>query len=293
VSEQLGVGAAVRRVREARGITLRALAASLGVSPATLSELERDRAPVTITRLARLAEVLDVAVSDLLNPADRPDPSASVRPAAGASGSARTSAYSASSLPAASWREFDDMAMDPILQAATRLFVAHGFHATSVRAVAAEAGLSVAGVYHHHPSKEHLLVALLDTTMAEIVWRLEAARAAGRDAIESLALMVESLALFHAVRGDLAFLGASEMRGLGERERLRVTALRDDVQRALDDQARAATSRDDVRVATRAIATMCTALPSWYRPDGPIAPQEIAARYAGYALAMLGLPAAR
>ena len=154
--------------------------------------------------------------------------------------------------------------------------------------------MSVAGVYHHYPSKEQILVAILDLTMGEIAWRLEAARDEGQNAVESFALMVESLALFHAVRGDLAFLGASEMRGLGA-DRGRITEMRDEVQHVLDRQALEALAEnpiagqdaDEVRVATRAIATMCTSLPSWFRLDGPLTPREVAARYADYALALL------
>ncbi len=229
--------------------------------------------------------MLDVAAADLLASTD---PSAPLAPTH--EFGSRTSTDDQHD-----WREFDGIVMDPVLQAATRLFVAQGFHATTVRQVAAEAGMSVAGVYHHYPSKEQILVAILDLTMSEIAWRLAAAREQGRDPVESLALMVESLALFHAVRGDLAFLGASEMRGLGS-ERARITAMRDEVQHAMDRQAQRAVdegslatlSEDDVRVVTRAVATMCTSLPSWFRLDGPMSPRDVASRYAAYALALLG-----
>lgn len=291
-AERLDVGAVIRGRREASGLSLRTLAAMLGVSPGTVSALERGLTPITVQRLEQVAVVLGVDAAELL---------ASSTPIPARLEQASPSGRPDRTLPRGqrgrgSWREFDSVEMDPILQAATRLFVVHGFHATTVREIAASAGMSVAGVYHHYPSKEQILVALLDFTMSEIAWRIEAARAEGEDAVESFALMVESLALFHAVRGDLAFLGASEMRGLGHGERARVTALRDDVQRSLDRQARAvvntgeltALGPDEVRVATRAIATMCTSLPSWFKPDGPLGPRDVASRYAAYALALLG-----
>ena len=40
--------------------------------------------------------------------------------------------------------------------------------------------------------------------------------------------------------------------------------------------------------ATMALVTMCTAVAQWYRPDGPLRPDEIADRYADLGLAMLG-----
>lgn len=283
------VGVAIRATREARGLSLRALASRVGVSPATLSAIERDLTPITVQRLEQVAAVLDVDSAELLAQTstcvDLGRTSWPETPVAGRRPGAQET----------SWREFDVVEMDPILHAATRLFVVQGFHATTVREIAAAAGMSVPGVYHHFPSKERILVALLDFTMSEIAWRIDDARNEGRNAAHSFALMVESLALFHAVRGDLAFLGASEMRGLGRSERARITALRDAVQHALDRQAfaaietseKAAIEPDEVRVATRAVATMCTSLPSWFKVDGPMDARGIASRYARCALTLL------
>lgn len=262
------VPASVRAAREARGISLRGLASQLDVSPATLSAVETGRTPLTVDRLQRIAELLDFPVARLLRGDVLP-------PSAGAH------------VGPEAWRRYEDLALGPILDAATLLFVRHGYHATSVREVAGVAGVSVAGIYHHYPSKQHLLVALLDVTMTEIRWRLLAARDEGTTAQEAFALMVESLALFHAVRGDLAFLGASEMRGVAEPDLSRIAALRDEVQHLLDEQAALAFPRAEVRTACRAIATMCTSLPSWFDLHGPISAQQVAREYAVLAVAML------
>lgn len=268
-------GVAIRAARSARGLSLRALAARLGVSPATMSAYETGRTPLTVDRLRDVAQLLDVPVTRLLtgDPAPAPGP---VAPSGG------------------DWRAFGELRLDPALTAALRVFVARGYHAATMREVAAEAGLSVAGVYHHYTSKQDMLVRLLDLTMADIRWRLIAARDETSEGGElgRFARMVESLALFHALRGDLAFLGASEMRSLAPAERARITALRDEVQHLLDEQAERAVAEEgpasvDVRTATRAVATMCTSLPSWFRPDGPLTAEQVARRYARYAVALL------
>ncbi|MCW2843047.1 MAG: yfiR, partial [Nocardioides sp.] len=256
-------------------------AAALGVSPATLSAVENGHTPLTVERLQQIADLLGVPAARLL----------------------RTGSAAAPAAPAAAssthrdWRSFEGMELDPILEAATRLFVRRGFHAAGMREVASEAGLSVAGVYHHYRSKQQILVALLDLTMSQIAWRMDAARAEGADEVESFALMVEALALFHAVRGDLAFLGASEMRGLVGPDLERVVRLRNEVQHALDEQARVCLAAgelvcEDAHTACRAIATMCTSLPGWFRVDGQLSAQQVAKRYAGYALALMGRPPA-
>ncbi len=50
---------------------------------------------------------------------------------------------------------------DRIERAAIGLFVDQGFHGTSTRAIAREAGLSMGGLYVHYPSKEALFAAIV------------------------------------------------------------------------------------------------------------------------------------
>ena len=57
-----------------------------------------------------------------------------------------------------------------ILEAAERLFVTRGFHGTSVRDIAAEAGLPLATVVYHFARKERLYAALL-TAIADDLMR--------------------------------------------------------------------------------------------------------------------------
>ena len=77
-----------------------------------------------------------------------------------------------------------------LVDAAERLFVARGFHATSLDSVAAEAGYTKGAVYSNFASKEDLFFAVyerrVDTRVAEINALLEAAPLA-RDAIEAMA----------------------------------------------------------------------------------------------------------
>lgn len=47
-----------------------------------------------------------------------------------------------------------------IIQAAHELFISHGFHGTSMRQIAAQAGLAVGGIYNHFASKEDIFLAV-------------------------------------------------------------------------------------------------------------------------------------
>jgi AcrR family transcriptional regulator len=78
-----------------------------------------------------------------------------------------------------------DQARAEILEAARRLFVSQGYHGTSMRAIAREAGdRAVAGLYNHFPTKEAIFKALIeernpyDDLFAALETALEDARTA-------------------------------------------------------------------------------------------------------------------
>ena len=161
-----------------------------------------------------------------------------------------------------------------------------------MRSVATRAGMSVPGVYHHYRDKQDLLVRLLNLTMDELHWRVRAARDEGTTTTERIGLIVESLALFHTHRRELAFIGASEMRSLTPPNRARIAQSRNEIQYLLDDEIVAAVNDGQLGTAHahnagRAIATMCTSLPQWFRIGGPSSPEQIAAEYAQFALDLL------
>ncbi len=56
-----------------------------------------------------------------------------------------------------------------VLDAAATLFVRQGFAATSMRDIATSAGMKAGSVYHHFPSKEALLVEILEQGIAVMV----------------------------------------------------------------------------------------------------------------------------
>ena len=65
---RLAAGEAPLRVwREHRGLTLRALAAAAGISPAMLSETETGKKEGSVRTLRSLAHALDVDLDDLVS----------------------------------------------------------------------------------------------------------------------------------------------------------------------------------------------------------------------------------
>jgi len=108
-----------------------------------------------------------------------------------------------------------------------------------------------------------------------------------------LRLHIECLVLFHAYRGDLAFIAASEIRALEPEARARHIGLRDRQQRILDGIVeegvgsglfRAESPRDT----SRALVTMCTGVAQWYRLGGQLSPADLAEDYVLLAQRALG-----
>lgn len=280
-----GAGESVRRHRLLHGLTLRELAARIEVSPATLSAIENNRTGISVQRLHRIAAALDVPAAALVSDAEptlaHPAPATPAPPTV--------------EVATGHWRDFAPLPIDGVLAGAIRAFVAIGYHGASMRSIAELAHMSVPGVYHHYASKQDLLVRVFDLTMTDLIWRVEQARDEGTDPMSRLELLVEALALYHARRNDLAFIGASEMRSLEPASYRRIAKLRNHVQELLDEAITSAIAGGGLRVthaadAGKAIATMCTGLAQWFHPDGETTPEQIAREYAQFALRLLGHP---
>lgn len=285
-----GPGERLRRARLNRGLTLRGLARLLEISPATLSVVENGRRSMPPARLARVAEVLGTPAEDLL-----PERLTEPVPTDGHGDDAlpvRAAGSAAVEASATDWRRFSPLELDPPLTAALAAFLEFGYHGATMRDIAQRAGLSVPGVYHYYASKQDMLVAILDVTMADLLARTTAARAEGRAPVERFALLVECLALYHTHRRELGFVGASEMRSLVPHERARVASARRTQQRMVDEEVEQACRDGSFAVsrpheASRAVVTMCTALPQWFDGQGPATAEEVAAQYVEFALDLM------
>ncbi|MCW2534801.1 MAG: Transcriptional regulator, TetR family [Modestobacter sp.] len=281
------LGAQVRAARAARGVTLRGLAKTLDLSPATLSQIENGHTSLSVSRLSRIADALGLSVLQILDTVVEPAATPGQVPRA-ATEIVKDDAPSAQT----HWREYGPLGFDPVLQAALDEFLEIGYHGATVRGIAARCGLSVSGIYHYYVSKQQMLVRILDLTMADLTRRSHAARAEGRNPVERFSLLIENLALFHTHRRELGFVGASEMRGLDDDNRHQIADMRTAQQRLVDDEVEQAVQGGRFRAdrpheAARAVVSMCTALPTWWHRGGPFGPEQIAEQYVRFALDLM------
>ena len=68
------LGVALRRARNARGLSLAQVAEATGVSRSLLSLIETGRSDITVGRLSRLAGLYDIRLADLVPEPRHPDP---------------------------------------------------------------------------------------------------------------------------------------------------------------------------------------------------------------------------
>jgi AcrR family transcriptional regulator len=193
-----------------------------------------------------------------------------------------------------SWREYGPLEFPRILDAALEAFAEHGYHGTTTRDLARRAGLSVPGVYHYYASKQDILFDLMTVIIDELLNRSRQALAdAALDPRAQFDALVESLLRFHMYRRTGAMVSTAELRSLEPGNRERYVAKRDEQQRMLD-RAILDGVRDGVfatpypKDASRAIASLCVGVASWYRPDGTLSVDALLDRYLTIARSIVG-----
>lgn len=181
-----------------------------------------------------------------------------------------------------------------ILDAAVDNFQRLGYHGTSVRDIARDAGITPASIYHHFASKQVILQEIMEKVLTDVISLTRSAVVrSGSTPDDQLVALVRTWVIFHTTRRSEALIGASEIRSLEESGYRIVVALRDqqeDLFRDVIDRgiSEGAFTTPFPREAARAIINMGYSIASWYRPGGTLPPDEIADRYAILALGTVG-----
>ncbi|MCY7396710.1 MAG: TetR/AcrR family transcriptional regulator [Nocardioides sp.] len=177
---------------------------------------------------------------------------------------------------------------ETVLRRAIDLFIRQGYDATSMGDLARELGLTKSAIYHHVPSKEHLLAAALDEALDTLTAAIDAAAAArGVDAQERLRTAVrESVQILvdhlPAVTLLLRVHGNSELELAALKRRRALDDKLADLVRAAAD---AGAVRDDIppELISRLVFGMVNSLVEWYRPGGPVDADTLARSVAAIA----------
>jgi AcrR family transcriptional regulator len=159
-----------------------------------------------------------------------------------------------------------------ILRAAARVFRRHGFADAGMRAIADEADLSPANLYHYFRGKDELLYYCQDQALDRMLGVVAAARRARVSALARLEqiLTAHATILLDDVEGATAHV---QVDALPPARRARLVAKRDRYERAV----RAVVERgldagefvvEDAAVVTRAMLGAINWTAMWFRPGG-------------------------
>jgi AcrR family transcriptional regulator len=183
-----------------------------------------------------------------------------------------------------------------ILAVAAGLFGERGYASTSLRVIAGAVGMTPPALYWYFPSKQAILHALLHRTLFDFIEAVEA-EVVGPTPENRLrqyvrAHVVGTLAqprvmpyeALFGVRQMARFLTAEAQADLVDGQRRHLDLLRE----TLRDGIASRCFRDlDVTVTAFAITSMCDHVSSWWKPDGRISAEELAAQYQDMVLRMV------
>ncbi|WP_245645271.1 TetR/AcrR family transcriptional regulator [Pseudonocardia acaciae] len=182
-----------------------------------------------------------------------------------------------------------------VWDAAVRLFAAKGFHGTGIRELADAANLSSASLYHYMGTKEDLLFGIMRTCLERLIKAAERVTEGDPSPPEVIVRLVHVHVITHALHRDETTVVDNEIAALGPDRRAAVVEYRD----GYEDHWRRPIAQGceqglfwvpDQRFARMALLEMCSGVPKWYTPDGPLDLDTIAATHAQLALQLLGVP---
>lgn len=186
-----------------------------------------------------------------------------------------------------------DRKQERVLAAAAAVFADRGFHRASVRDVVAEAGMSLAGLYHYFPSKADLLYEITARAFDSLLGRLDDAPA-GTPRQRLTTFVRNHLSFFLSRPHEMKVLVreteslpvglAAEVEG---KKRLYYQRCHD----ILRDLDAGRSGEDELRLATLALFGMLNWTHSWYRPERDGSPDLLSERM--LALFLDGFPGAR
>lgn len=181
-----------------------------------------------------------------------------------------------------------------LLRASLQLFSSKGFNATSVRDIAQTLGTSVAAIYYHAASKEAILTQLMRLDLEWLISRAISMLDTAKDPAEQIVALVTT----HIVRDEeglrLLVLSDSELRSIPPDTSEEIVALRSRYEMMWRDSIRAGITQgyfliDDPKLAAFALLDMCNGVARWYSPKGELTLEEVAARFAKFALELLSV----
>lgn len=167
-----------------------------------------------------------------------------------------------------------------ILDVATELFAADGFHATSVADVAAGSNLQVGALYYHIKSKQYLLWEILRRYTEKALRAAKSVVASEGNAVDKLGKLIAVHVEIVTQHRREVTIQMRDADALNAEHAVELQALRQAVQdcweQVLDEGYRAGMFTCGDRVVVNGLLGMLNSVAYWYRPERGDTPEHIA-----------------
>jgi AcrR family transcriptional regulator len=174
-----------------------------------------------------------------------------------------------------------------IQRAALFRFSEQGYHATTLRHLAKDLGVTPAAFYYHFKNKDELLTSLIEEIMAADVELLRRIRL--ENTIDALDEMLYAHVYWMCVGREEALIVEREAKHLESDFRKRVARMAHDYRRQFAEciAEEYELAGPELELAARAVVGLGESVVQWFHADGPLSAREIAAAFTGFARGIL------
>ena len=175
---------------------------------------------------------------------------------------------------------------DPLLAAAGQLFRTKGFAATTVRDIANAAGMFPGSLHYRYPTKEALLLALMEQGITKATTAVRVAISSSQDPLDRVRLAIRAHLQLLLHEDDSIYVLLYEWRALTGDVRESMVRLRDKYDALWDgllyELAGTAKLRVDIDLKLVRLSALGSInwVAQWYSPQGELTPDDIADTFA-------------
>ncbi|MFN8215913.1 MAG: TetR/AcrR family transcriptional regulator [Solirubrobacterales bacterium] len=183
-----------------------------------------------------------------------------------------------------------------VLEAAVGVFSERGYRATTMSEVAAAVGMGKASLYHYVGSKEEILVELYEEVLRENVIAARRIADSERSALDALHELLADRVAYTCRNQRLLRVFFEEEAELPPRHQARLVATRREYEQTLQDLLARGVEAGELTLPTAPTIFANAALGAanwtykWFRPDGPLTPEQLGAQIADLLLAAVRDP---
>jgi AcrR family transcriptional regulator len=173
------------------------------------------------------------------------------------------------------------------------LFSENGYHATTMRDIAARVGVQPASLYYHFDTKQSILLSIMHDAMLALHHGMDEALSSSDDPVEQMRAAVIQHVRYHTESPIEAIIADTELRALSGDQRREIQKSRDTYQGKFEQILRSGAgsgvfSVPDEKLAVYSILEMCSGVSAWYRPDGRLTGAKVAEVLAELVLQLTG-----